>query len=135
MKKKRGEKVVSGDDGSAVVGYPSSSTSGCCGGEECCGVGASVGGGEVRVGGVLGGGDSRFIRMGGGTASSSDELDGDSGVCAVGEGGCFEFVWQKWKKLLKQLSDKTFEGKNKGTRWTYSRSALSFLCSTALSMS
>lgn len=103
MKKKRGEKVVSGDEGSAVVGYPSSSTSGCCGGEECCGVGTCVGGGEVRVwGGVLGGGDSRFLRMGGGTASSSDELDGDSGVCAVGEGGCFECVWQKWKKLLKR---------------------------------
>lgn len=38
--------------------------------------------------------------MGGGTASSSDELDGESGVCVVGDGGYFEFVWQKWKKLL-----------------------------------
>lgn len=86
-------------------------------------------------GGVLGGGDSRFLRMGGGIASSSDELAGESGVCALVKGGCFEFVWQKWKKLLNHWSGKTFKQKKPWTQWTYSRSSLSFLCSTALSMS
>lgn len=65
-------------------------------------------------GGVLGGGDSRFLRMGGGIASSSDELAGESGVCALVKGGCFEFVWQKWKKLLNHWSGKTFKQKKHG---------------------
>lgn len=44
--------------------------------------------------------------MGGGTASSSEELDEEIGVCAGGVGRLLELTWQKWKKLFVAIQRK-----------------------------
>lgn len=67
--------------------------------------------------------------MGGGWDSSSDEMEGESGGSGGAVGGCLELMLQKWKKLGAVVSGMSKIWK----RSAYSRSALSFLCSTARS--
>lgn len=68
--------------------------------------------------------------MGGGWDSSSDEMEGERGGSGGEVGGCLELVLQKWKKLGTVSKNSRF-----GSISTYSRSTLSFLWSTARSMS
>lgn len=42
--------------------------------------------------------ERRWVGIGGGAAESGDEGEGEGGVL-LGEGGWWEFRWQKWKKL------------------------------------
>ena len=50
-------------------------------------------------GGEVGGGERRVLGIGGGWASSSDELLEEGGLCWDGDTGWPEWSRQRWKRL------------------------------------